>query len=409
MEPALEPRDIIRKAAGVIKVYEPWIEAFEGLISRQTKQPLFREKGPNPTLRVVPYDWRKSAVEAAKRLADHVDAAAADHGAAAKLHIAAHSYGGLVARYYLQSGVFEDRPGFSKVASLLTFATPHQGSPIAVAGALGLKKVYFLTADQCKRLANDARYPALYELFPPQRIPVVWDRSGKGGLERLDLYDPKFGGTQGVNAQHAAAAQAFHAAIDGQMPPVRVFTFVGNRFKTLTHFTFGGAGLSPVETDDGGDGTVPLQGALLPGEQVQYTDKAHQEVLLGRAGLRALQEYFNADGLLAAAITGIELSARDQVVPHRGDVEVHLGFAMPVTTVEGRIFLERARPAEGDADLRFAGEERVQTINYKGSELTSISVGFQDMQGPGIFRAVFESGAGDGRALSSAFVVQRPT
>lgn len=406
----LEARDIIRNAAGgLIGVYAPWIAAFQRLRSRKTGQSLFREAGERPTLRVAPYDWRGPVEQAAEVLADHIDAAAADHADAA-VHIAAHSLGGLVARYYLQSGLFNERPGFAKVQSLLTFGTPHKGSPIAVAGALGLKKTYFLSAEQCQRLANDARYPALYQLFPPRSVPIVWDRSGpQGRLQPRDLFDPNIGGPLGVNAAHAKVAERFHAALEGPMPNLRVFTMVGNRFETITHFNWGGAGLAAVETADAGDGTVPLQCALLPAEQIQFTDKGHGDVLLSRAGLSALQEYFGADGLLALGAPPVEISLRDQVISHNGDAEVLLSLPTPAPVFTGRIFLERAPVPADPADEQvaaFGGRDREQELNYRGPPVADLRVRFEDLRGPQLLRVVLEHARG--RVESAPFVVQAP-
>lgn len=100
----------------------------------------FRETSRPPTLYVCPYDWRKKNELAAGVLAQLLDRVVEAHGSAAEIALVAHSMGGLVARYYLESGEFCDRPGFGCVKRLITIGTPHRGSPLALTAGLGMEK-----------------------------------------------------------------------------------------------------------------------------------------------------------------------------------------------------------------------------------------------------------------------------
>jgi triacylglycerol esterase/lipase EstA (alpha/beta hydrolase family) len=61
-------------------------------------------------------------------LAKHLDSAVKHRGADVEISLVAHSMGGLVARYHLESGHFKGRPGFGRVRRLLTLGTPHNGA-----------------------------------------------------------------------------------------------------------------------------------------------------------------------------------------------------------------------------------------------------------------------------------------
>jgi pimeloyl-ACP methyl ester carboxylesterase len=126
------------------------------------------------TLFICPYDWRKRIEDAAAVLDTLVEKALAATGGACEINIIAHSMGGLIARYYLESGQFNVHPGFRAVRSLITLGTPHRGAPLALTAAMGMEKQLFLSAKQVHQLVTDPRYPALYQLMPSPEEPFAW-------------------------------------------------------------------------------------------------------------------------------------------------------------------------------------------------------------------------------------------
>jgi hypothetical protein len=412
----LEPRDIIRQAAGVVEVYEPWIKILSSLRPRGVHGSMFSEGGPKPTLICVPFDWRKPVEEAAERLAKAVTRAHELHGDDAVIHIAAHSLGGLVSRYFLQSGKFDARAGFGQVAQLLTFGTPHRGAPVALAGAVGLHKAQFLNAGQTQALANDDRYPSLYQLFPFEGSSTIWDRSVGGRLAPLDVFsDRAFAAKLGLNTKSLDAAASFHAALQGAWPKLRRFLFVGTRYATPTHFLWDGARLQVVETDDGGDKAVPLHCSVVEHEQIRFTDKSHGAILESDQAKWALQDIFNAEGVLAiSAETVVELSLAETVAESRRPIELVLTVKGPGAGLEGTLYLERARPAPGAetvAETDFTTfREYARRIDYSGPDLTSLHVKLEGVVGPAIFRPAFETTEERPRVFrGAAFVVKAPT
>src|SRR5262249_48229867 len=100
LNPDLTATDLIRSYAFSLQ-YQALIDDLGELGFREGDRTLF----------VFPYDWRKSNEQAAARLADLLDRVIEFHGMDAEVNLIAHSMGGLIARYYLESGVFADRPG----------------------------------------------------------------------------------------------------------------------------------------------------------------------------------------------------------------------------------------------------------------------------------------------------------
>ena len=58
------------------------------------------------TLIDAAYDWRKDITESAEILSGHLEEAISVHGPQTEISLIAHSMGGLVSRYYLESNVF---------------------------------------------------------------------------------------------------------------------------------------------------------------------------------------------------------------------------------------------------------------------------------------------------------------
>jgi phospholipase A1 len=180
------------------------------------------------SLVAFPYDWRKSNCIAAQALAAKLDELVERHHGQADILLIGHSMGGLIARYYLESGHFDSRPAWGAVRKLVTLGTPHRGAPLALTAALGLEKRLFLSAAQVRQIANDSRYPAVYELLPPVGEPFAWDVGSE--LSQLDVYDSSIAQALGLNQSNLETARAFHAGLNPTRRPshVRYFFFFRN-------------------------------------------------------------------------------------------------------------------------------------------------------------------------------------
>lgn len=392
----LETPDIVRSAVGVVDIYEKWIDAFEALRDSDTNLSLFTEGGAKPTLLVAPYDWRKSINIGAVAVADAVERAINLHGDEVEIHLVAHSMGGLVSRYYFQSGAFDETSGFGRIVSFITFGTPHKGAVVALAGALGQHKANFLSLEQSSQLANDQRFQGLYNLFPQPGARPVWERVAKARLKARDVFDAEVAGNLKLNAQSLADTHKIFEAFANPWPNIRTFLFVGTRFETMTHVLWDGLTPIVVRTRDGGDGTVNLQGAMLENQQIRLTDKNHVGLIAAPEARDALQELFNAYGVLLAENALVSLTPAEHFFESEQPIEVALAITGPGAAVHGKLYLERARIDPGADELGMgdfvgAKPEGSRELRYDGPDLTMLNVKFDGVVGPAAFRPVFET------------------
>jgi phospholipase A1 len=416
MNPNLEPRRIIESAAGVMDIYGKWLRAFRAMKSRGAPASMFSDSTNPPTLYTAPYDWRISLMRSAEeRLAPVLAKAKADWGSQVAIHIVAHSLGGLLTRYYLQSGKFNGHGAYNSIKSFTTFGTPHNGAPVAVAAAMGKHKTNFLSLDQSRALANDPRYPALYQTFPDLTAPLVWKRGATGKLEPVSLADRQFATTvMKLTSEGLDKAKAFRESLEVQpiQDTVRCFLLIGTRYSTITHFSVSGGNVEPQETEDGGDGTVSIQGAYLPKYQVQFTGESHVDLIASGTARQTFQELFGADGLAAmlAATIGPKISVRDREVQVGPGSLVHARITgeKDFDAVDGKLQFERAMLPAGqtefkDEDFKPVGQPSA-TITYRGPSVDAIAIKIPAPSMTGLYRLVLKRDE-QTIALSPTFVV----
>jgi pimeloyl-ACP methyl ester carboxylesterase len=346
------------------------------------------------TLTVAAYDWRKDIADSAVTLAQHIDDAATAHGVDVEISIVAHSMGGLVGRYYLESGGFNGRPGFARVRQLITLGTPHNGAALALPLILGYEKRLFLNKDQVLQAASDPRYPAAYQLLPPEGEPFALQ--GDSGGKPVNVYDSAVIRQLGLVAANISAAQRFRAGLDLARRPehVRYFFFAGNRQKTATHVLIrqSEAKLRPVaiEEDDGGDGTVPIWSAFLSAQERHLVAGEHGTIYQTYALRRVLATLLGKPGTLAGVPAVVEVAVRDKVVEPQDTVHVHIGFSEDVANFSGVLTIERAQiePANGHAS-GFDPPIASHPVSYQGLGMEGMSLQFVAPDMPGSYRVAF--------------------
>ncbi len=399
LNPDLTVGGVIEKVGYLVDIYAQWLRTFARLRNKKNGQPLFSEAAK--TLYTAPYDWRIDLAKSAKeRLVPKINQINQDWNGKAEIHIVAHSLGGLLSRYYLQSGNFNNESGFSAIRSLTTFGTPHNGAPVALAGALGLHAADFLSVDQSRRLANDPRFPALYQTFPLQHEPIIWRREDERNLEPISLSDRTFAVDHlKLNAESLDLAANFRDAIDLSKAPlpnhVRTFLMIGTRFSTITHFVWNGGMVDKVETESAGDGTVSLQGAFLPGRQVQFTDKSHVSLIAANEARLVFQELFDADGLLRLEDERLDITIVDVVVTQRAQFEALIHATSASTSFRGELSWERAMPPADkveidETDFKPVTQPAPKSISYSGPPMDEAILRLTAPQMTGIYRLVLK-------------------
>jgi hypothetical protein len=246
----------------------------------------YREKasgGRPPNLHVFPYDWRQDLLKTTGQLAWFVKSVFDAFGGDCAITLLTHSTGGMLSRCLLESGRFDCVLGKAKdaVSQLITMGTAGRGAPQALAGILGIEGLLSLTPAQAKQLAAAPHYPSAYQHMPAPRTTALWN--GAAPNMPVDLYDPLIYTQLGLSSGHVAAAADFWSTLSWPLHPFRpprYFSFVGSHKKTLEGFLYdgshsGSAAVTRIDTDDGGDDTVPIWSANPPGLQVQYVGGSH--------------------------------------------------------------------------------------------------------------------------------------
>ena len=222
-----------------------------------------------------PYDWRRDNRRHARDLDRFVKDRLsrwrkATNNPDAKAIILAHSMGGLVARYFC-----EVLGGWQMCRALITFGTPHRGSPNALVFLANGYKQLFVDLSESLR-----SFPSAYQLLPI--YPVV---AAEGALKRVAEME-----IQGVTPSMARDALAFHREIETAVATnssdpsytkqFTVLPFVGTRQPTIQSANWSGKKLSssrtvPAGVDrllEDGDGTVPRLSAIPIELSEEYRD-----------------------------------------------------------------------------------------------------------------------------------------
>lgn len=386
MQDNLEARDVIRS----VSISEQY-----GFLIDDLRRWGFNEGATPPTLRVFPYDWRKSNRLAAGKLADLLDKVFDEHGDTVEVSLIAHSMGGLISRFYLESGLYNERRGFRAVRQLLTLATPHRGAPLALTAAIGSERRLFLNAAQVKRLANDPRYPSLYELLPPPGEPFAWDEAPGAAYQSLDMYSAELAAALGLLQENLNAAQELQRGLDLRRRPdrVRYFFFVGSHQVTLSSVLLfkkgSGYDVRRVDLEDAGDGTVPIWSAALTSVQGRPVGGEHGGIYKSVDLRRTLAGLLGVPGMLGAIIPKAEVSIRDKVVEPSVTIHIALNFPEKVRNVRGVLSFEKVEVTDTGKERSAKRSGPRQTLNYSGVAVDSIAVVLVAPAKAGFYRVLF--------------------
>lgn len=220
---------------------------------------------------LYPYDWRLGLDELGEALAGRI------REAGAPVILVGHSMGGLVAR--MAMGRLPRRA----VRKLIMLGTPNLGS---YAPVLALRGTYPFVRKLARLdpvhspdfLAEHAfhTFPGLYQLLPPRRR-----------LRGADLYRRSGWPAHGPKPNLALLAQI--AGVHAQLAPAdgRMAQIVGVNHKTIVGVHRKAAGFE-YEFGLGGDGTVPLRLATLPGIKTFFVDERHANLANNAAVIRAI-------------------------------------------------------------------------------------------------------------------------
>ena len=279
-----------------------------------------------------PFDWRRSIPELGAELATRINAEAAS-----EVHLVAHSMGGLVARAALSA----DAGQLSKMKRLVMLGTPNFGSfaPVLVYRGLYrfLKLIAFLDlAHSAEELGGQIlnTCPGLMEMMP--------QRAKFSGLDLYDLAQwPELGGRPDPAVLPGVLAAQQKFGID----PKRFVMIAGINQETTIGVRKSG-GEFVFERSNAGDGTVPLELAVLPDVLTYFHEEGHGELPKNAALQRAVADILN-DGSTTSLTTEWQRS-RSEWKRTVVESDLRLELDAEVQRARGNITAEDLRSALDD-------------------------------------------------------------
>ncbi len=275
LNPHLKATKAIRSILFVHGVYKPLIEDFN--------ECGYFHNYPTRELIEFAYDWRLSNTVTAAKLADRLDEIVDQ----TEIILIGHSMGGLVLRYLLESGEFNERHWFGWIKQLITLGTPHKGAPEALRQVLGLEEKAKLSRKDIKKLTSDSRYTSAFQLTPDPQSALTLIRNERGQLpsaietfaaEVLNLPNAE------LNNENIKSAKHFWNTININNKPEKIsyFFFGGAAHKTFVRNEISGNELTSPERKNSGDGTVPITSAIFSDIPHGYSMKNHGSIFTDR-------------------------------------------------------------------------------------------------------------------------------
>jgi pimeloyl-ACP methyl ester carboxylesterase len=346
------------------------------------------------------YDWRKSNQASALALSEHLD----QQESFDEIVLIGHSMGGLILRYLLESGEFDQRPWFKAITQLITLGTPHNGAPIALNQIAGLASNLGISAENLKLLVSDKRYPSAYQLVAPNGSAMTLNAASSSRLPYVvDPFDSEIVARYQLQYDNIDAALRFWSKLDLAKRPEKVayFSFVGSAHTTLTRLEWTGSELLERESNDSGDGTVPISSSLNGSIPHSFSQKKHSTIFADRNLRVELFKMLGAPSdvtphslsgrseLLASNVMGISTDREDY--RPLDNMEIVVSFLKPQINPRCRFQLVKIDPESesgeplnevGDAiNVSFNGlENGLELQNFKFSVAMDLSPGVYELQ-----------------------------
>lgn len=304
-----------------------------------------------------PYDWRRSNIESADKLAEVLDAFVAEN-IVDDITFLAHSMGGLVCRFLIESGRYTNQPFYALIKRLITLGTPHRGAPKALMQLEGEESNLGLSGIDIKTLGNDPRFPALFELVGPEDSAFTLERGLRGELPNvISHFDDRIQNDLGMHAENVAAARSFWGGLDTAAKPdfVAYMCVLGSSLETIVRNEKapGLSDLIAIKRRDGGDGTVPAASAGLPDFPHLFSRKSHASIFEDRRFRHYLYQF---------------LDAPNNAQPHSADAAIAAGLVDAVGITVGKDSYDVGEPIEIVLSYTNFRADPVESVHIQGCD-----------------------------------------
>jgi pimeloyl-ACP methyl ester carboxylesterase len=394
--------DILYQYTSFFQIYGPIIQHIEDYINdRGGRRPEFW------------FDWRLDLAASADRLAQEVQRNCEGDNGADTVTIVAHSMGGLVSRYLLESGRYNNKSWFKKIRRFVAVCVPHAGAPIAVARALGLEGSTTIAPEDMKAIMNNPDFPAGFELFPRPELAKNVLVDVHAGAQ--DIFSPTTAAKFGLSTTNQSAAVAFQSLLgfDKRPPNVDYIAFAGTGLSTENAYLYDGVEHRLTSTVDG-DGTVPHWSAsygvfdrliTLPGDHI----KIMKDGKFRKAFLDILYES-EFTMMMASRIDGkpiVVLSINKQDLLAEETIEVLLSFEMRTTRLEGRLTLSQATVGPDKANMELVATGFDVPVQYSGPAIATLQMTIAAPENPGTYVLGFDGTHRSSAETSATFFVRQ--
>lgn len=339
------------------------------------------------------YDWRKSNQASALVLAEYLD----HQESYDEIVLIGHSMGGLILRYLLESGEFDQRPWFNAITQLITLGTPHNGAPSALNQIAGLASSVGISAENVKRLVSDQRYPSAYQLVAPNGSAMTLSAANSSRLPHVvNPFDSKIVARYQLQKSNIDSALRFWSKLNLAKRPKRVayFSFVGSAHTTLTRLEWTGSELLERESNDSGDGTVPISSALNGSIPHSFSQKKHSTIFADRNLRDELFKMLGApSGVTPHSLTGrteadsanaMGMSTDREDYRTVDNMEIVVSFREPQISPRCHFQLVRIDPeSESGEPIDEVGD--AINVNFDGLELQNFKFNLAMDLSPGVY------------------------
>ena len=349
------------------------------------------------------YDWRRDNAVSAERLAEQLDLLASDD----EIVLLAHSMGGLICRYLIESGDYAVRPWFKQIKQLITMGTPHHGAASALKMVAGMEDNVGIKKDEVKQFTDDPRYAAAYQLVASSDSGMTVTAGLRNKLiKNLDAFDERIVTKYQLSTENIRAARRFWSKLDLAKRPSHVgyFAILGSAHRTLSRMEWTGRELREVQSKASGDGTVPITGAQLFSVPHSFSQKNHASIFTDRSIRFELYKTLGASANVVpqAAVDSIEVGAPDAVglstdrteYAPRDTLEVGLSFTQPRENLHCTLQIMRLDIASDDGVHEFAAMPPVQ-VRIDQVEVEQIRFEMVIDLTPGVYELVCSTAVDD--------------